>query len=109
MLVKLLDGGIINITDDKDYYSGCETCDYGSSYSNYYEFEMTKCSFVIEINQMYGYALSDGDIMNIILPNIDEIRQLTEDGFVDWVDDKILSRVGVRAKITTKLKNKEEN
>lgn len=34
MLIKMLDGGILNYADDHYHYDGCPTCDYGSEYIN---------------------------------------------------------------------------
>lgn len=34
MLIKMLDGGIVNYADDHYHYDGCPTCNYGSEYIN---------------------------------------------------------------------------
>ena len=85
MLVELTDGGIKEIYADTDSYSGCETCDYGSSYINEYVIQMTKGELKVEVNQMYEHALSEGDMMKLMLTGIDEIKALSEDEFVEWV------------------------
>jgi len=43
MIFKLVDGGIIDIDSDSQYYSGnCDTCDYGAEYVDYFRFTLTK-------------------------------------------------------------------
>lgn len=93
MLIELIDGGIKKILDDSWAEGGCETCDYGSSYVNEYIFKMINGSFKVEADQMYEHALSDGDMMKIMLQNIDEIKTLTEDGFTIWLKEKVLEIV----------------
>ena len=94
MLLKLKDGGIKDINIDNEYESGgCPTCDYGSRYINNISFIMTEHCMLIECQNEYDYSLSEGEIMKIILPNIDEIKQLTELQFIEWIKDKINNTV----------------
>lgn len=86
MLIKMLDGGVKDILEDRNSSSGCETCDYGSSYVNEISFILTSGTFTIISDTMYDYALSDGQIMKIILPNISEINNMTELEFVKWIE-----------------------
>jgi hypothetical protein len=85
MLLQMVNGGITNIYSDIDYWSGCETCDYGSRYINEYTIEMTTGTIEIKVEQEYEYALSEGYMMGLILPNIDLIKSMTEEAFFDWI------------------------
>ena len=49
MLIKLVDGGIKNISTDEDSMRGCETCDYGSEYINTMEMLMDVILKYVEI------------------------------------------------------------
>lgn len=85
MLVELVDGGILDITSDNYHYDGCETCDFGSEYVNEYDIKMTKGRLKINTNQMYEYALSEEYMMTTMLQNVEYIKKLTENEFVDWL------------------------
>lgn len=85
MLVKMKNGGILNITSDKDYTQGCPTCDYGSCYVNYYDIKLTTINIHIEVSETYEYLLSEGYMMETILPNLDEISQMEEIEFIEWL------------------------
>ena len=89
MLVELQDGGIEEIFADSFGMSGCETCNYGSEYTNEYTIQMTKGTLDIKVNQEYEYALSDGDMMKLMLQKVEEIKALTEDEFVKWIEDAV--------------------
>ena len=96
MLLKLVDGGIENIRTDEDSISGCETCDYGSEYINYIDIEMTKYSIHAEINQMYDYAISIKDALDLFLPNIEEILRMTEEEFIQWFKEWLYDKAGIK-------------
>lgn len=53
MMVKLKDGGIVDMESDKEYHSGCETCDYGSSYISCFNIELVKYNAEIRASKMY--------------------------------------------------------
>lgn len=84
MLLQLKDGGIENIQDDQHYEPGCPTCDFGSQYINEFEITLTKYRIEAKVNQMYEYVFSAGDMMKIILPNIQKISEMTEAQFIEW-------------------------
>ena len=83
-LIKMVDGAIMNITQDDDFYPGCETCDYGSSYINEVNIFLTKYKVHVNVSQMYNYTFSDGDMMKLFIGNLDEIKQMTEEQFTRW-------------------------
>lgn len=89
MLVELQDGGIEEIYADSFGRGGCETCDHGSEYTNEYTIQMTKGKIDITINQEYEYALSDGDMMKLMLQKVEEIKVLTEEEFVKWIEEAV--------------------
>lgn len=85
LLVKMKNGGIVNIISDKNYTNGCPTCDYGSCYVNYYDIKLTTINIHIEVSKMFYYLLSEGDMMVTILPNLDKISQMEELEFAKWL------------------------
>lgn len=94
MLVELIDGGVKNITTDIDYVSGgCPTCDYGTSWVNEYTIFMTNGVIKIEVDNDDNYTFSEGLMMKIFLQNIDEIKQMTEDSFSEWLKNKINNEI----------------
>ena len=88
-LIKLIDGAIINITQDEDYYSGCETCDYGSRYINEINIFLIKYIIHVNISQMYEYVFSENDMMKLFINNLDKIKQMTEEEFTKWFEIKM--------------------
>lgn len=95
MLLKLKDGRIERFKDDSYHYGGCPTCDYGSEYITEVDITLTKYKIHIETNQMYNYALSVGDMMRILLGNVDEIREMTEQEFTVWLEGAIKDQIGI--------------
>jgi len=86
LLLTLSDGGVVNIEQDNWSSPGCETCDYGSSYVNELSVYLTKYKITAEVNQMYEYLLSDGDLFKIFLRNIEDIKNMTEIEFINWFE-----------------------
>lgn len=93
ILMPMVDGGIINYVDDTSYTAGCETCDYGSEYVNDITITLTKHEVHAVLNQMYGYAISEGDLMKTLLPAYEEIRAMTESQFVEWFKECLIAMV----------------
>lgn len=89
MLLKMIDGGILSVKYDSDFWGGCETCDYGSSYINEFNIIMETGRIQIKVNQMYEYALSEDYMMKLILQNVDEIKSKTELEFYQWLKEKV--------------------
>ena len=84
--IPFVDGTmLINIEEDNYCAStGCPTCAYGSSYVNDITIDTTHYKLQITKDTMYEYAISEGDLMSIIL-NID-IRRVTEKEFFDALE-----------------------
>ena len=53
MLIKMIDGGLVNYADDCWHMGGCPTCDYGSEYVNEIDITLTKYKIHVRTNQMY--------------------------------------------------------
>lgn len=112
VILPMIDGGILEVRTDYESYEGCETCNYGSRYTNEFEIKMTQGTIKVVCSQMYefpfqkdeeenneedyyvengwGYApWSEGDLMKIILPNNDKIKEMTEEEFVEWFKSEL--------------------
>lgn len=104
MILKLIDGGIIDIREDKDYISGCPTCDYGSCYIDEFYIELTTLEIHIEVSQMYDYPLSEGQMMKILLPNSNLIQGMTEEEFSKWLEENIKKEVSCNIEYNVNIK-----
>ena len=89
MLITMTDGGLVSYRDDSYFYSGCPTCDYGSEYINDIDIELTHYKIYIKTNQMYEYALSEGQMMQLFLRNYNLIQTMTEMQFIDWLKTEL--------------------
>lgn len=89
MLIKMVDGGLVNYDDDSYHYSGCPTCDYGSEYINEIDITLTHYKIHVKTNQMYEYVLSEGQMMRLFLTEYDTIQTMTEKEFIDWFKEKL--------------------
>lgn len=90
MLIKMIDGGILNYVDDNYYYEGCPTCDYGSEYITEIDITLVHHTIHIKTNQMYEYVLSEGQMIRLFLTEYDTIRTMTEKEFIDWFKAKLI-------------------
>ena len=90
MLIKMLDGGIVNYEDDYYSYDGCPTCDYGSEYINEIDITLTKHTIHVKTNQMYEYVLSEGQMMKLFLSEYNAIQAMTENEFINWFKEKLI-------------------
>lgn len=89
MLIKMVDGGLVNYTDDCHFYSGCPTCDYGSEYINEINITLTQYTIYVRTNQMYEYVLSEGQMIKLFLSEYNTIQEMTEKEFIDWFKHKL--------------------
>ena len=90
MLIKMIDGGLVNYTDDSYHYDGCPTCDYGSQYINEIDVTLTKYKIHVQTNQMYEYVLNEGQMIRLFLSEYNVIQTMTEKEFIDWFKEKLL-------------------
>ena len=94
MLIQMQGTGIVDIETDIESSGGCETCDYGSSYINYFTVKMTTGILSIEIDNMYEYCLSEGDLMVLFTSNYEKIQQMDEKTFIRWVKQILREKYG---------------
>lgn len=90
MLIKMVDGGLVNYTDDSYHYDGCPTCDYGSQYINEVDVTLTKYKVHVKTNQMYEYVLNEGQMIRLFLSEYNTIQTMTEKEFIDWFKKQLL-------------------
>jgi hypothetical protein len=90
MLIKMVDGGLVNYTDDCHHYDGCPTCDYGSQYINEIDVTLTKYKIHVRTNQMYEYVLSEGQMIKLFLSEYNTIQTMVENEFIDWFKKKLV-------------------
>ena len=89
MLIKMVDGGLVDYDDDSYSYAGCETCDYGSEYINEIDITLTQYKIHVKTNQMYEYVLSEGQMIKLFLSECNTIQSMTEKEFADWFKEKL--------------------
>ena len=90
MLIKMIDGGIVNYEDDCYCYDGCPTCNFGSEYINEIDITLTHYTIHVKTNQMYEYVISEGQMMKLFLSEYDTIRTMTESELIDWFKKKLM-------------------
>lgn len=93
ILIKLTDGGLVDYKDDVYYNSGCPTCDYGSEYINYITLYLTKYKVEVTLNKMYGYLVSQGDVIKWFMSEYDHFKTMSEIDFIEWFKIKIAKKV----------------
>lgn len=84
MLIKMTDGGIVNYEDNCYHYDGCPTCNYGSEYINEIDITLVHHAIHVKTNQMYEYAISEGQMVRLFLTEYNTIQTMTEKEFIDW-------------------------
>ena len=89
MLIKMVDGGLVNYDDDYRSYGGCPTCDYGSEYITEINITLTHYKIYVKTNQMYEYVLSEGQMMKLFLSEYNTIQSMTENEFTEWFKTKL--------------------
>ncbi len=90
-MIKLKDCEILDIDYEKDYISGCPTCNAGSVYTTYINFWTGDKIVFFEAVREYEYLASLGDILVIILNNLDTMAEMTFEEFIEWFKDEIYS------------------
>ena len=84
------------------YASGCETCDFGSSYITNLTIETENCIIKFECDTMYDY-LSESDLMKFFSKDFDN-EQILINQFEEFLDPTLLSSSLNDLKITTNYK-----
>ena len=91
-LIKMMDGGLKDISDDSWCESeGCKTCEWGSEYVNEFTLELEGFNLEVEISDMYEYPkYSQEDLMKMLCRNTDIIQSMTQDEFIKFVKDSVM-------------------
>lgn len=94
VLLKMQDGGIINIKHEMYSYGGCPTCGFGRYFSDDYTIELENSKNInisVDTEDCYDkeYIFSVEDMMKIILWNVDEMSELYESELERYLLDKI--------------------
>ena len=85
-IIKLDDGGLVDIMTGQQYNPGCPTCDYGSDYIDNITMYFSKYKFSLETHKMYDYAMNTATIIKIIA---NRPKVLTERMFIDYFIDSL--------------------
>lgn len=88
-LMKLVDGGIVNIDYDKEAFKGCPTCDYGSSYIT--DLTVTFDRYVLKAHsdKMYDFCPTEYYLMKVLLQNCEFIKTMTEENCCKYLKERI--------------------
>lgn len=84
-LLQLQDGEILNFEEEHYSSSGCETCDYVSSYVQDFTVVTSKGNMRFESDVMYDYLVSHDFLLKLILRNTEQIKAMTLQEFFDWM------------------------
>lgn len=85
--INFADGNMLLRYSDDSYYSpGCETCDYGSKYTNIIRVDTSNYLIDVEFSQMYEYAFTTADAIRIFAVNL---GGMTEDEFIEHIDKSV--------------------
>ena len=101
-LLTLKDGAILQITDSYSKTNGCPTCDFGADYYNDLDIELKKFKVNANFCSASDYPCSSKDLLNIFIPNLEKINQMTEKEFIQWFEDIVTAKWHCRYHIYTK-------
>lgn len=99
-LITLADDVIVNIEDDSDFYPGCETCDYGSSYTSEITFTFQDGEYTrFRHEQMYEYGIKMDAVLRAILNHVQEFPFLNKKQFIEKMKEWLEKESGVEIEI----------
>lgn len=85
-LIRLLDGEVLDFKEDAFCAgSGCETCNYGSSYVQDFTVVTTQGTWLFEVDNMYESAISHDFMFKTVLPKFKEFEAMTVGNFIAWL------------------------
>ena len=87
-LLKLVDGDLLEFSEDNSHFDGCETCDYGSTYVQSFTVKTTQGDTRFELEKMYSYPITHDFFFKTILPNIDKIKEMTITQFIQYLEEQ---------------------
>jgi hypothetical protein cdifQCD_20081 len=84
-LIELKDDAVLDISTDKDYDKGCDTCDYYSTYTQEITFKLkNQDSFKISLEKKYKYPISEGKLIVLLADNRKIFKNMTAKEFKDF-------------------------
>lgn len=88
VLLSLKDVDILEISDEgTKSWKGCDTCDWGSSYEISFGIRFSDDSYkVFDFAEMYDYPTSYERVIRTVLGNVEEIRQMTKQEFIEFFE-----------------------
>ena len=82
-LIELKDNAVVDISTDKNYASGCETCDHGSVYTNEIIFHFKDGEkFLVEPFREYSYPINEFKLIIFLADNREKFKEMTYREFV---------------------------
>lgn len=85
--IKLKDDFIVAVESGEEWYSGCDTCNYGSAYINTLSIYTTTKEITVEVNKMYDFAFSISHAILIFASA--ELADVTQEQLGSWIEEKI--------------------
>ena len=90
VLIELVDGAIVDIDTYQDYTSGCETCDYGSSYeTEIFIYYRNRGRDTIRDDSPYKYGIAMSDMIKLVINYQEDIKKLKECEVAEFIKDKL--------------------
>ena len=98
-IIKLKDGGVLDIDSYDSHTSGCPTCDYGAEYINELYLTLATMNIEIETNSGNGYVLTTANTIKLFAKDFSE---MTEFEFSDFLKKAIqdLSDTEIKCTVT---------
>lgn len=89
MILRMIDGGIVDIDVDIDRIQGtCGTCDYGSHTVMEIEIDLTKYHLKVKFDDD-GYCFTEAELMVMLLRNAEYLMNHCESFFCQWFKNKV--------------------
>lgn len=81
-LIDLADDAVVDISTEKEYNEGCDTCDYYSIYTQQITFKFKNAeNFKVNLEKKYRYPISEGRLIVILSENRESFKKITLEEF----------------------------
>lgn len=81
-LIDLADDAVVDISTEKEYNEGCDTCDYYSIYTQQITFKFKNAeTFKVNLERKYRYPISEGRLIVILSENRESFKKMTLEEF----------------------------
>ena len=81
-LIDLADDSVVDISTEKEYNEGCDTCDYYSIYTQQITFKFKNAeTFKVNLEKKYRYPISEGRLILILSENRESFKKMTLEEF----------------------------